>query len=62
MRASDDVGVATAEAIKYYLEGTPEKVPEIYLGRITVVSSEMSADEIERLSNEAFRYSNSTNH
>lgn len=57
MRISDDVGVATAEAIKYYLEKRAEQVPIIYLGRITVASSKMSSDELDKLSQEAFRYS-----
>lgn len=57
MRMSDDLGVATAEAIKYYLEGRAEQVPIIYLGRITVASSKMSSDELDKLSQEAFRYS-----
>lgn len=57
MRMSDDLGVGTAEAIKYYLEGKPESVPIIYLGRITVVNNKMSAAEIDGLSAEAFRYS-----
>ncbi|WP_439333235.1 substrate-binding domain-containing protein [Vibrio viridaestus] len=57
MRMSDDVGVATAEAIKYYLEGRADQVPTIYLGRITVASSKMSPEQLEMLSQEAFRYS-----
>lgn len=57
MRMSDDVGVATAEAVKYYLEGKADKVPVIYLGRITVASSKMSPEQLDKLSQEAFRYS-----
>jgi autoinducer 2-binding protein LuxP len=57
MRMSDDLGVATAEAIKLYLEGRSQAVPIIYLGRITVVNNKMTADEIDRLCAEAFRYS-----
>lgn len=57
MRMSDDVGVATAEAIKYYLEDNKNQVPTIYLGRITVASSKMSEEQIDALSKEAFRYS-----
>lgn len=57
MRMSDDLGVATAEAIKLYLESRPNEVPRIYLGRITVVSSQMPQSQIDSLSREAFRYS-----
>lgn len=57
MRMSDDVGVATAEAIKYFLEGKEKQVPEIYLGRITIVSSKMAPEQIDKLTKEAFRYS-----
>lgn len=57
MRMSDDLGVATAEAIKYYLEGKEEAIPAIYLGRVTVVNSKMSHEEIDKLTHEAFRYS-----
>ncbi|ADZ91266.1 substrate-binding domain-containing protein [Marinomonas mediterranea] len=57
MRMSDDAGVATAEAIKYYVQGKKDEVPNIYLGRITVVTSDMDEAEIDALSDEAFRYS-----
>ncbi|WP_394246459.1 substrate-binding domain-containing protein [Vibrio profundi] len=57
MRMSDDLGVATAEAIKFHLEGRETDVPRIYLGRITVVHSEMDDEELEQLTREAFRYS-----
>lgn len=57
MRMSDDVGVATAEAVRYYLQGRQDEVPEIYLGRITVVNNHMTGDEVDRLMKEAFRYS-----
>jgi len=57
MRMSDDLGVATAEAIKYSLEDRAADIPNIYLGRITVVSRDMSHEEIDKLSKEAFRYS-----
>jgi len=57
MRMSDDLGVATAEAIRYNLEGRQNEVPEIYLGRITVVSSDMTAARIDQLMEDAFRYS-----
>ncbi len=57
MRMSDDVGVATAEAIKYYLQDREAEIPNIYLGRITVVNRDMSHELIDNLSKEAFRYS-----
>lgn len=59
MRMSDDLGVATAEAIKYHLEGRISEVPLIYLGRITVVHNKMEESELNRLTKEAFRYSGS---
>lgn len=57
MRMSDDLGVATAEAIKFHLEGRASEVPLIYLGRITVVHNQMKESELNRLTREAFRYS-----
>ncbi|MEF1172182.1 substrate-binding domain-containing protein [Vibrio sinaloensis] len=57
MRMSDDLGVATAEAIKAHLEGRANQVPRIYLGRITVVHNEMAERELNMLTREAFRYS-----
>ncbi|SFP73186.1 autoinducer 2-binding protein LuxP [Enterovibrio norvegicus DSM 15893] len=57
MRMSDDLGVATAEAIKFYIEGKASDVPKVYLGRITVVHNKMSKKELDKLTEEAFRYS-----
>ncbi|USH05628.1 substrate-binding domain-containing protein [Grimontia kaedaensis] len=57
MRMSDDLGVATAEAIKFHIEGRSSEVPLIYLGRITVVHNQMKESELNRLTREAFRYS-----
>ncbi|WP_325895452.1 substrate-binding domain-containing protein [Grimontia sp. NTOU-MAR1] len=57
MRMSDDLGVATAEAIKYHLQNRASEVPLIYLGRITVVHNQMEERELNRLTREAFRYS-----
>ncbi|BDU37027.1 substrate-binding domain-containing protein [Vibrio nigripulchritudo] len=59
MRMSDDLGVATAESIKFYLEKRASEVPLIYLGRITVAHSDMSDVELNTLTREAFRYSGS---
>ena len=44
-------------AIKYYLEDRDEDVPQIYLGRIEVVDKSMSDEQIDKLSQKAFRYS-----
>ena len=57
MRMGDDVGVATAEAIKFSLEGRTSDIPKIYLGRIEVVDDQMSTEEINARTREAFRYS-----
>ena len=57
MRMGDDVGVATAEAIKFDLLGKSDQVPQIYLGRIEVVDKSMSNEQIDKLTAEAFRYS-----
>ena len=57
MRMGDDVGAATAEAIKADLEGRAEELPLVFLGRITVAHDQLSADEIDALEKEAFRFS-----
>lgn len=57
MRMGDDVGAATAEAIKAHLEGREAELPLVFLGRITVAHDEMSADELDALQQEAFRFS-----
>jgi len=57
MRMSDDVGVASAEAIKSILQKTDDQLPIVYLGRITVVNDSMSSEEIDALEKQAFRYS-----
>ncbi|WP_299961417.1 substrate-binding domain-containing protein [uncultured Roseobacter sp.] len=57
MRMGDDVGAATAEAIKADLEGRADELPMVFLGRITVAHDQMSADEIDALEQEAFRFS-----
>ena len=57
MRMGDDVGAATAEAIKADLEGRAEDLPLVFLGRITVAHDQMSAEEIDALEKEAFRFS-----
>ena len=57
MRMGDDVGAATAEAIKAHLEGRDAELPLVFLGRITVAHDQMSATEIDDLEKEAFRFS-----
>ncbi|MEM7526898.1 MAG: substrate-binding domain-containing protein [Pseudomonadota bacterium] len=57
MRMGDDVGAATAEAIKAHLEDRASELPFVFLGRITVAHDQMSADEIDALEKEAFRFS-----
>jgi autoinducer 2-binding protein LuxP len=57
MRMGDDVGAATAEAIKADLEGRQDDLPLVFLGRITVAHDQMSAEEIDALEQEAFRFS-----
>ena len=54
MRMGDDVGAATAEAIKADLEGRADDLPFVFLGRITVAHDGLSADEIDALEQEAF--------
>jgi autoinducer 2-binding protein LuxP len=57
MRMGDDVGAATAEAIKFHLESRADELPFVFLGRITIAHDEMSAEEIDALEIEAFRFS-----
>ncbi len=57
MRMGDDVGAATAEAIRADLEGRADDLPFVFLGRITVAHDEMSLEEIDALEQEAFRFS-----
>ena len=57
MRMGDDVGAATAEAIKYHLEGRADELPFVFLGRITIAHDGMSVEEIDALEQEAFRFS-----
>ena len=57
MRMGDDVGAATAEAIKADMEGRADALPLVFLGRITVAHDELSLEEIDALEQEAFRFS-----
>ncbi|MEM1382589.1 MAG: substrate-binding domain-containing protein [Pseudomonadota bacterium] len=57
MRMGDDVGAATAEAIKADLEGRAAELPLAFLGRITVAHDQMAAEELDALQKEAFRFS-----
>jgi autoinducer 2-binding periplasmic protein LuxP len=56
MRMGDDVGVATAELIKYHLEGRIDEAPLVFVGRITIVHRDMDVEEIDAMEKEAFRY------
>ena len=57
MRMGDDVGAATAEAIRADMEGRNGDLPFVFLGRITIAHDQMSVDEINALEQEAFRFS-----
>jgi autoinducer 2-binding protein LuxP len=57
MRMGDDVGAATAEAIRAHLEGRQDELPLVFLGRITVAHDQMTAEELDNLQTEAFRFS-----
>jgi len=57
MRMGDDVGAASAEAIKYHMEGRAGELPMVFLGRITVAHDQMTNEEIDALEQEAFRFS-----
>jgi len=61
MRFSDDVGVASAEAIKLFLLGQQNQVPNVYLGRITIANDQMATETLDDLEAQAFRYSEPTN-
>ncbi|RTZ17396.1 ABC transporter substrate-binding protein [Vibrio aquaticus] len=55
MRMNDDTGIAMAEAIKWDIEG--RDVPNVYSGDFELVTSEDSAEKLEKLKQRAFRYS-----
>lgn len=57
MRMGDDVGAATAEAIRAHLESREEELPLVFLGRISIAHDQMSAEELDKLETEAFRFS-----
>jgi autoinducer 2-binding protein LuxP len=57
MRMGDDVGAATAEAIKFHLEDRADELPQVFLGRISIAHDQMSLEEIDDLEKEAFRFS-----
>lgn len=59
MRLSDDLGVASAEAIRFILEGKESQLPTIYLGRITIADDRFSTEDLDGLKKSAFRYSSS---
>ncbi|MGI9333682.1 MAG: substrate-binding domain-containing protein [Gammaproteobacteria bacterium] len=57
MRMGDDVGAATAEAIKAHMEQRSDELPLVFLGRITVAHDQLSTEELDALQVEAFRFS-----
>jgi autoinducer 2-binding protein LuxP len=57
MRMSDDIGAAAAEAVKAVLEGRTDELPLVFLGRMSIAHKGLSAEEIDALEKEAFRYS-----
>jgi len=57
MRMGDDVGAATAEAIKAHMEDRADDLPLVFLGRITVAHDQLSKEELDALQTEAFRFS-----
>ncbi len=56
MRMSDDIGVSMAEAIRYDLEGRADELPLVFVGRITIATGDMPAEQIHAMREEAFRY------
>lgn len=56
-RVNDDWGVATAEAIKYHLEGRADQIPNVVAATMEIVHKYMSAEEIDAMTEYAFRYS-----
>lgn len=57
MRINDDMGAASAEAIKYHLEGRADELPLVFLMRIEILTNLMEEADIAALEQEAFRYS-----
>jgi len=57
MRINDDMGAASAEAIKYHLEGRADELPLVFLMRIEILTDLMEEADIAALEEEAFRYS-----
>lgn len=57
MRMNDDSGVAIAEAIRLDQVGETALVPLIYSGAFAIIDQQTSQAELERLKDDAFRYS-----
>jgi autoinducer 2-binding periplasmic protein LuxP len=57
MRMNDDNGVAMAEIIHLRLLGKKSEVPTLFSGEFTLITPETSAQTIEKLKKQAFRYS-----
>lgn len=57
MRMNDDNGVAMADAIILDRNGQSSAVPQIYSGKIVLITKEQSMDVINSMKKQAFRYS-----
>jgi len=51
------MGAASAEAIKYHLEGRADELPLVFLMRIEILTNLLEEAQIAALEQEAFRYS-----
>ncbi|MFP8967857.1 substrate-binding domain-containing protein [Pokkaliibacter sp. CJK22405] len=55
MRMNDDSGIAIAEVIAAHSQG--KATPQVYSGKMTLITTETSSTEIQSLQQQAFRYS-----
>jgi autoinducer 2-binding protein LuxP len=58
MRINDDNGIAMAEAIKLRLQNQTHLVPQIFSGEMVIIDRSTSKEELKKLKEKAFRYSN----
>jgi len=56
-RFQDDMGIAAAQAIQYYYEGHADKIPQSYMGEMTMSNNKMTKEEFTQLAEKAYRYS-----
>lgn len=56
-RFQDKEGVAAAQAIQYYLEGHADKIPQSYMGEMTMSNNKMTREEFVQLGEKAAYYS-----